>query len=62
MVNSMENYNNISCDTGQGKTISVLTLDKINMMGIRMENYNYITSDTEDKTDWHSIWWIQFQF
>ena len=39
MVNSMENYNDISCDTAQGKTdwhyyvwwstISILTLDKI---------------------------------
>ena len=60
MANGMENYNNISCDSGQSKTtgISVLTRDKINMMVIRMENYNHITSDTgKDKTDCrHSIW------
>ena len=50
MANSMENYNNISCDIGQGKTISVpdtrqdkwritiislLTLEKINLSGIQ---------------------------
>ena len=69
MPNSMETCNDISCDTGQGKTvwryvwwstISVLmTLDKIKMMAVSMENYNYITSDTgKDKTDWHSVWWI----
>ena len=67
MANSMECYNDISCDTGQGKTdwhvwwstISVLTLDRIKMMAVSMENYNYITSDTgKDKTDWHSVWWI----
>ena len=43
MANSMENYNDIICDTGQGKTdwhyvwwitISVLTLDKTEMMAI----------------------------
>ena len=59
----MENYNDISSDTGQGKpdwhyiwwsTISVLTLDKIKMMAVSMQNYNFITSDTgKDKTDWH---------
>ena len=55
MTNSMENYNDISCDTGQVKTdwhfvlwsrISVLTLDKRKMMAVSMENNNYITSDT----------------
>ena len=65
MANCVENDNDISCDTGQGKTdwhvwwstISVLTLDRIKMMAVSMENY--ITSDTgKDKTDWHSVWWI----
>ena len=68
MVNSMENYNDISCDTAQGKTdwhyvwwstISILTLDKIKVMAVSMENYNYITSDIgKVKIDWHSVWWI----
>ena len=68
MVNSIENYNDISCDTAQGKTdwhyvwwstISILTLDKIKVMAVSMENYNYITSDIgKVKTDWHSVWWI----
>ena len=44
-------------------TTSVLTLDKIKMMAVSMENYNYITSDTgKDKTDWHSVWWITINF
>ena len=52
----MENYNNISSDTGQDKkggqslwriAISVWTLDKI----ICKENYNNISSDTgQNKT------------
>ena len=59
--NSMENCNDISFDTGQGKTdwhqvwwitISVLTPDKIKRMAISMENY-HITSDIgQDKTEW----------
>ena len=45
----MQNYNDISCDSGQGttdwhyvwwSTISVLTLDKIKMMAVSIENYN----------------------
>ena len=49
----MENYT-ISSDSGQGNnkwhcawwsTILVLTLDKIKMMAVSMENYNYIPSD-----------------
>ena len=64
MANSMENYND-SCNIGQVKTdwhyvwwstISVLTLEKIKVMAVSMENYNYITFDIgKDKTDWHSV-------
>ena len=66
------NYNDISCDTGQGKTdlhvwwstISVLTLDRIKMMAVSLENYNYITSDMGKKIKLTGIQYgrLQFQF
>ena len=55
----MENYN-ISLDTGQEKingnsygefTVSVVTLDKIKLTRISLENYN-ISCDTEGQSVW----------
>ena len=61
----MENYNNISCDTGQDKTdwhsvwwitISVQTLDNIKMMEISMENYKIISDTGKGNNEWQTVW------